>query len=760
MAGASVSVPSEKLAFYFSGLRNTDGSAFTVNPDPENLEISNSLIKVDMSSPGEATWTEIPLPASSVDEPAMGRADGQLVWIPVGEQGILLAIGGVIYPQDRYGFYLDSDQTSESQQRSPGFMTNILVYDIATNEFYSQPTAGDVHPGQLSKSCTVVGGAPGDSSFEVYMYGGDNGLSGNDASNAHDEVWVLSVPSFTWTQVKEATPGHGRSGHICSAPFPNQMLVVGGWNYDEDGFCIPDGSVIDLFNLNTLEWTHEYDPSSYENYTTPAAIRTTPRATLEPGVEALFAIPYSTHIQPWYPYEEDSPDSSTPIEAIVGGVVGGAAVVIILFLIWYFRIRKRKNQDQSESGTSHTRVHRWRRGVQRPSADLPYLPKDLASDTTTEVDPQMSPPAEAYGDYYFRERNYASPTTNQNSTPVDGNMTPGHSPRRVSYQCGQTPRSPHSLQPGSFEADGEEVHEKDGNVRVSQLSDLGQAPVDFRQHPAYPYSIDRVASSDQNSVSPAHRNPLGSDISHVSGRTRQHSNTVPSPVIAGASIQEVDNGDANANEKGTDTIASGIITASRPIRPTHQRRGSSMSSNFPITPPADHDPDRSRPPLEMRMSATSGPISPLLGVNEHPERPAHHRNNSSMSSGLSGNVTLPPLLNPMSPSSVYSPVPTSEAVETDPRNLLEKSKEQEDEEQEEEERAMSAEPTLIGAGPSPMTEKVNPLGLGIATMAQTLDTRTPTSGTNTNTAAATGAGNGNTSPTSPRRKPVGGFNQS
>ena len=93
--GAGVSVPSENLGFYFGGLRSeTAGEIFwpAANESTNADQISPTLIELNMTliPQGQARWNNYTLPSS-----VASRASGELVWVPVGENGILIAVGGV-----------------------------------------------------------------------------------------------------------------------------------------------------------------------------------------------------------------------------------------------------------------------------------------------------------------------------------------------------------------------------------------------------------------------------------------------------------------------------------------------------------------------------------------------------------------------------------------------------------------------------------------------------------------------------------------
>jgi hypothetical protein len=94
--GAAVSVPSENLGFYFSGLRSSTWGPIYNLADNQSLvadTLSTRLIEVTMNldTQSDATWNNISLPGT-----VPGRAGAELVWIPVSEQGILVGIGGVL----------------------------------------------------------------------------------------------------------------------------------------------------------------------------------------------------------------------------------------------------------------------------------------------------------------------------------------------------------------------------------------------------------------------------------------------------------------------------------------------------------------------------------------------------------------------------------------------------------------------------------------------------------------------------------------
>ena len=94
--GAGVSVHSENLGFYFGGLRSSTWGEIVLGTSNESLNAdveSLTLIELDMSVQQSEVWSNYSLPTS-----VPGRASAEIAWVPVSEQGILVAIGGVVDP--------------------------------------------------------------------------------------------------------------------------------------------------------------------------------------------------------------------------------------------------------------------------------------------------------------------------------------------------------------------------------------------------------------------------------------------------------------------------------------------------------------------------------------------------------------------------------------------------------------------------------------------------------------------------------------
>ncbi|PHH74734.1 hypothetical protein CDD82_4798 [Ophiocordyceps australis] len=260
--GAAANAPSENKAWYFSGLVRPDhGPVFKDSPHGQAPDVvSNTLITLDMAAPSPTAWSNASLPSQ-----VKGRSNAEVVWLPIGAQGILVVLGGVTYPWWAVGY--KSPDEEASKRESPQFMQVIDLFDVAGNKWYQQHTVGG--PGARARGCAVVAPAKDRSSFNIYYYGGTDGL--DPGNELYDDVWILSLPSFTWTQINNGTSLHARAGHKCFMPYPDQMMVFGGYPWlhsPSPSPCLEKGPLV-IFNLTTGEWIDSYDPTVHDDYAVP-----------------------------------------------------------------------------------------------------------------------------------------------------------------------------------------------------------------------------------------------------------------------------------------------------------------------------------------------------------------------------------------------------------------------------------------------------------------------------------------------------------
>lgn len=209
--GATASVPSLGRAFYFGGHQDgytTPGWSQSIPriylqslleftfPGYANSQVN--ALSNGQTAGNNGVYRNITQGGLQSSAGFTQRADGLLIYIPgFGDQGILLALAG------------GTNQTFTQM--------NVLdIYDIATSAWYRQSTSGST-PEIRVNPCAVVGAAPDGSSYNIYMFGGQN-LTPYGNQSQFDDLWILTVPAFTWIRVDQSGQSvpPGRSGHTCN----------------------------------------------------------------------------------------------------------------------------------------------------------------------------------------------------------------------------------------------------------------------------------------------------------------------------------------------------------------------------------------------------------------------------------------------------------------------------------------------------------------------------------------------------------------
>ena len=263
-------------------------------------------------------------------------------------------------------------------------MNVIDVYDVANSTWYKQATSGNTPPIRVDP-CAVVAAAPDGSSFNVYMYAGQN-LIPYGSQEQYNDMWILTVPSFTWIQVNMTGQSNppARAGHTCNI-WDGQMVVVGGY-VSQNISC--DSPGIYVFDLSKLQWQPQFNALSGSNpqgqqesqqkeegdggadvsaiglegsygYTVPAAVQSVVGgngnggATVTTPVESATAGPIATGRAPTFTvtgpggtvtetgtpgYKEEN--SGPNVGAIVAGVVAGVFAILagyLGFCAWIYR---------------------------------------------------------------------------------------------------------------------------------------------------------------------------------------------------------------------------------------------------------------------------------------------------------------------------------------------------------------------------------------------------------------------------------------
>lgn len=166
--GAAVSVPELGLSWYFGGhldLSTTPGWSIQTERVylKSLLEFTHPGYSNDgvfslrgSGAPASGTYRNITEGGLQLSDTFTERADGVLVYVPGwGASGVLIGLGGGTAED-----FVDD-------------MSTLDVYDIANSVWYHQQTTGSP-PGVRVNPCAVIASAPDASSFQIYMFGGQN----------------------------------------------------------------------------------------------------------------------------------------------------------------------------------------------------------------------------------------------------------------------------------------------------------------------------------------------------------------------------------------------------------------------------------------------------------------------------------------------------------------------------------------------------------------------------------------------------------
>lgn len=166
--GAGISVPELGLSWYFGGhldWATTPGWSNQIDrvylksllefTHPGYVNTGVDDLSGGSGAPEEGAFRNI-TKGGVQDGNFTERADGALVFVPGwGDMGVLIGLAG---------------GTADTFANDLGTLD---VYDIANSEWFHQKTSGDI-PSVRVNPCAVIASAPDASSFQIYMFGGQN----------------------------------------------------------------------------------------------------------------------------------------------------------------------------------------------------------------------------------------------------------------------------------------------------------------------------------------------------------------------------------------------------------------------------------------------------------------------------------------------------------------------------------------------------------------------------------------------------------
>ncbi|KAJ6262368.1 hypothetical protein Dda_3176 [Drechslerella dactyloides] len=371
--GAGVNVRETNQTFYFSGARNPTWGEIR-GPGAVHLQYlanatSQQLISADLSDQQFTNWTNATLPST-----VRPRVDGEMVYVPAGKRGALIVIGGVTSADWQSPENVPIAQFNAAADKAvstgPSFLSRVEVYDMNANQWYIQNTTGDAPTTGLAQFCAIVATSQDGNSHQIYIYGGYPGNGRDTPLPVYDSVYVLSIPAFHWIKITDGSKNLGRQGHRCVKPLPDKMFIVGGATGSVSR-CV---DIIKVFNLNTLQFSTEYDPAVYEDYKVPSAVRDvigggetggatkTASRWAAPTLEQIFMTERPpSKATTWYPYSSAAATSTPSISIVrtksetpkfVYPVVAVCIVIILAViggLIAWFCIRRKRQQRAAKA---------------------------------------------------------------------------------------------------------------------------------------------------------------------------------------------------------------------------------------------------------------------------------------------------------------------------------------------------------------------------------------------------------------------------
>ncbi|KAJ4986475.1 cell wall anchored protein [Stagonosporopsis vannaccii] len=431
--GAGTHIEGLGLGFYFGGYKsnwtdpNWTGPAIAT-ADLVRFEYSTGYLSNNSG------------PADNV-----GRAEGQLVYLPISDSGLLVYFGGI-----------------EDPQQNGTSLPEIHMYDVQSSKWYTQTATGDI-PGARRQFCAGVTWANDQSSYNIYLYGG----YGFGDPLAYDDVYILTLPSFTWIKAFPTDNSTGAFPHGgCSANVINkdQMIIIGGWFPDSDQCDSPQVQGQHGMNLGyngerKALWDR-YDPAISDYFVptpiisaigggpTGGATKTAPASWDSPDLAVYYTLKAAsvtrtaTRALPSSTGTSSEGSSKSRVGAIAGGVVGGlAALIAILCLILFclHRKKKSKKQEQEQPAELPPPVEL---GVTTPPQEMPapalgkYIPLHQQQE-------QYSPYSGVTA-LHSPHSVYAQQSALSGSPP---HLTPYGSPHDASYAQPAYPQSAHARSP-------------------------------------------------------------------------------------------------------------------------------------------------------------------------------------------------------------------------------------------------------------------------------------------------------------------------
>ncbi|KAF2087703.1 hypothetical protein K490DRAFT_73631 [Saccharata proteae CBS 121410] len=374
--GAYAEAPALGPGFWLNGEIDQGSSTTTSNMGNETEYLQGMLV-IDLV--GQIAKN---ISTTSLGQPRVG---GGLQFIDgLGDNGVLVALGGM----------WASGATTTDNSDLVGFET-VQVNDFfaGNTTWYNQSTSGDIPPSRLD-FCVVTVPAQDNSSYNIYLYGGIN----PNNLTMYDDMYALSLPSFTWAQVYG--PGESpRWGHTCHLVGNRQLLTVGGtadsvvYNIETANQTVNTSSLqcdweykgVAIFDLTTLKWGSAFDAdaASYQvpdNIVSVIGGNANGSATMTAPVGGFAQAAISTMFES-RPSNSAVPSKHSDAGAIAGGVVGGLAGLALILGVVLFVLHRAKKAKKAKESTQQLQQEKPEMGYEprRQEMELNLAPQELDS---------------------------------------------------------------------------------------------------------------------------------------------------------------------------------------------------------------------------------------------------------------------------------------------------------------------------------------------------------------------------------------------
>ncbi|KAF3920555.1 hypothetical protein ABW20_dc0109914 [Dactylellina cionopaga] len=343
--GGSLAVGDQGIGVYLGGARIFINDTISPKTGSWVYPSEEQLTTFDLRNLNRTTT---PLPDF---QKRMGAALG---YLPIGTKGAMIGIGGTLENEGirESGEVSDiSKETFDPDDINFSPMQRVWIMDLDTRKWYSQSTFGTYIPDSRMEHCIAVASAPDNSSHNIYMFGGSTASSflNRKAEEYHDELYILSIPSFRWIRrtfdASENSPV-ARIQHTCHVHGKN-LVILGGATQNTTDQCSYDE--VNILDMASLKWVTNYQYSA-DQYTVPeivmgsisnnGEVQTAPvNGWDDHHLEELF---YANS-----DYHGGNSNTMVRIAAIAGGVAGGVILLLIIAAgLWHWRKKRRQELNQ------------------------------------------------------------------------------------------------------------------------------------------------------------------------------------------------------------------------------------------------------------------------------------------------------------------------------------------------------------------------------------------------------------------------------